>query len=243
MSSQIPQSVIDKVAAWMSFIIEPDQVVELRALGFDGDPYRVVRSGYFRGTELKEMAAEALQLSGSCQGVYYTINPVKPAKYCLQRPRVQPADQRGLTHDSDILSRRWILVDVDSTRDPEFSKCSASDEEKAHAAELAGKVREYLTAQGWPQPIYIDSGNGYHLLYRIENEPQPACSEDPIRACLRALSTKFDTSGATCDVSVYNPSRIVKFPGTKACKGPDTPIRPHRRCRVLEVPGVDLSTL
>lgn len=38
------------------------------------------------------------------------------------------------------------------------------------------------------------------------------------------------------DRSVFNPSRITKLYGTKACKGDNTPERPHRHTGILEEP-------
>jgi hypothetical protein len=40
---------------------------------------------------------------------------------------------------------------------------SSTDDEKAVARVMVLAIRDFLTAQGWPQPIFADSGNGYHL--------------------------------------------------------------------------------
>ena len=61
--------------------------------------------------------------------------------------------------------RRWLLVDADPVRDPHVS---ATETEKRTAHEIAQQIRADLAAQGWPAPILADSGNGYHLLYRVD---------------------------------------------------------------------------
>jgi hypothetical protein len=56
---------------------------------------------------------------------------------------------------------------------------------------------------------------------------------------LLALAQRFDTDAVKIDRAVFNASRICKVPGTVARKGDNTKDRPHRRARLLEVPGCD----
>jgi hypothetical protein len=78
-----------------------------------------------------------------------------------------------------------------------------------------------------------DSGNGFHLLYRID---LPADDGELVKRCLKALAHQFDTDAVKIDTSVFNPSRIVKLYGTMSRKGDSTTERPHRRSSVLRVP-------
>ena len=81
--------------------------------------------------------------------------------------------------------------------------------------------------------MFCDSGNGFHLLYRVD---LPADDGGTVGKLLGALAARFDTPRVKIDRSVANPSRICKLPGTLARKGDHVPDRPHRRSRVLEVP-------
>ncbi len=96
------------------------------------------------------------------------------------------------------------------------------------------EIREALAAEGWPDPLLADSGNGGHLLYRI-NLPNDHASTQLVKRCLEALAFRFDDEHVTIDQKVFNASRIWKVYGTMARKGHDTPDRPHRLSRVLEV--------
>lgn len=243
-----------KVATWLKHLIDPDQVVELRALKVQDGVYRSDRhdsprfstwAGCFRGTELEEMARHALNLSGFCQGVYYTLNPLRPERLVRQAPRVQRVGKGQTAEDSDVIERRWLLVDIDPVKPDAHKDDSATAEEKARTFNLAGVVREYLAGEGWPAPILCDSGNGHHLLYRLA-EPYPVTpttltdevkETDVLRKVLLHLHDRFSGGAGEIDVRVWNPARIVKFPGTLACKGEATEERPHRRARVLEVPS------
>jgi hypothetical protein len=135
------------------------------------------------------------------------------------------------TKDKDILARRWLLVDADPIRD---AKVSATDAEKAEAWTTISKVREHLRGLGWTEPILSDSGNGYHLLYRID---LPKEDGGIIERILKVLAKEFNGDKAKIDQTVFNPARICKIPGTMARKGDNTPDRPHRRSKILEVPG------
>lgn len=236
-------AVVGRVAGWMRHLIDPDQVVELRALKVqDTTRGGSTWAGTFRGDELDELCRWALNLSGNCQGVYYTANPLKSERYVKRAPRVQRVGKDDLAHDSDVLARRWVLIDIDPVRAKGHEKDSATDTEKESALAVMRLVREYLAIgpNGWPAPVVGDSGNGFHLLYRLIDAPNsriPLPEDDPLRQFLRHLADRFDTPLARIDTAVFNPSRIAKFPGTLTCKGSGEGDRPHRRARILEVPG------
>jgi hypothetical protein len=127
--------------------------------------------------------------------------------------------------------RRWLLIDADPVRDPLIS---ATDQEKQNARDTVLAVREYLRSRAWPEPFLADSGNGYHLLYRID---LPADDVGTVERILKALAARFDSDQVKIDQKVFNPARICKLPGTLARKGDNTPQRPHRRAKLLEGPS------
>ncbi len=94
-------------------------------------------------------------------------------------------------------------------------------------------IREYLSSVGWPDPIVADSGNGGHLLYRID---LPTDDGGLVRRCLTALAARFDDSAVNVDQKVHNPARICKLYGTVAGKGDNTVERPHRMSHIIGAP-------
>ncbi len=132
------------------------------------------------------------------------------------------------TADTDILKRRWLPIDLDPVRP---AGISSNDEEHALAIGRAWQLRDALRAMGWPDPIVADSGNGAHLLYRIN---LPANDQGLIKKCLEALALRFDDDRVLVDQAVFNPARIWKLYGTVSRKGDSVPERPHRRSRILE---------
>ncbi len=89
---------------------------------------------------------------------------------------------------------------------------------------------------GWPSPVLADSGNGAHLLYRIDL-PNDDGSRDMVKHCLEVLASVFNDAVAQVDVANFNAARIWKLYGTMSRKGDSTADRPHRRSAVIEAPA------
>jgi len=223
---------VDRAAilAAVKLLAAPGQVVELRALGavtpgWDR-PHTV--SGYYDDPAKLVHAAAGIR----ARGVYVTLNPVRPDLLARAVNRLRDCGKSDLTTaDSDIIARRWLLIDLDAVRP---SGISATGAEHAVALARARAMRAWLTEQGWPEPIYADSGNGGHLLYRVD---LPATDGGVVQNVLRALAFRFDDALVVVDQTCYNPARISKIYGSLACKGDSTPERPHRLARILAAPA------
>ena len=213
----------------LKVFVAHDQVVELRALNVqDGNQTRTA-SGYFDADHLEALAAAVAKIK-SASGIYFTINPVQSALLARCSNRVKWAKTGDLTTDKDIQARRWLLIDCDATRP---SGISATDEEKSASLVVAQRIAEHLALIGWPSPVITDSGNGFHLYYRID---LPAEDGGLVGKLLAKLQELFGTPAVKVDQTVKNSGRITKLLGTPVRKGDDTPERPHRMARLLTVP-------
>jgi hypothetical protein len=196
-----------------SVLFDPAHSVELRGLPSG-------RSFVRPGGDHAALADCAARLATD-RGVYFCLNPVSI-----------PAEADRAARVADVVRRRWLLIDIDPAR-PADTNATAG--EKAAAQALMADLMDWLAARGWPMPAVIDSGNGWHLLYRIDTE-----ADDPsrvlVREFLKALAARFDTDAARVDPSVHNASRISKLPGTWARKGPHSADRPHRLASVYHMP-------
>lgn len=222
------------ITAALRGLIEPGAVFEIR-IPEPANTYGTL-SGYFNDFEAAAQAAATW--SGKCGAVYITPNPVNPALLARAANRLKKLGKKdSATADPDISARRWLLVDLDPVRP---AGISSSDAEHNAALVKAEGLRDWLHEQGWPDPIVADSGNGAHLLYRVDL-PNNADSKTLIESCLKALAAKFDDrNGQACpihvDTGVFNAARIWKLYGTVAAKGDHTPDRPHRLARILVAP-------
>lgn len=206
---------------------EPGTVVELRAPTVRRGTYTTNASGYFDDPE--KLVAAAASIDGTAVGVYVTPNPVRPELLARASNRLA-FGTKTTTADSDVLVRRFLLVDMDPARP---SGISSTAKEKEAARAVAHEIRAFLLSLGFPEPIEADSGNGAHLLYLVD---LPSDDGGLIQRSLQALAFRFDTDKVRVDQSVHNPARIWKLYGTLACKGDSTPDRPHRRSALVKVP-------
>ncbi|MDA0991661.1 MAG: AAA family ATPase, partial [Verrucomicrobia bacterium] len=154
-----------------------------------------------------------------------------PALLSRAANRIRPVGKDPTTSDHDITRRHWLMIDFDAIRP---AGISATDEEHLAAREKAKQVYVYLRAIGFPSPIAADSGNGAHLMYRID---EPVDDDGLIHRCLDRLADQFDSDMVTIDRTVFNPARIWKLYGTLAGKGDDTFDRPHRLSKVSFTPA------
>jgi hypothetical protein len=224
------------VAGWLRVLIGPASVAELRAVdvatGTGG--WTATVTGFYDSDHLDAMAEKALEITAKAEGVYFTLNPLQPELLARLSNKAKEIKKKDISAgDKNVLRRRWLLVDADPKR---IKGISSTDAEKALAWDTVQAVRDYLGAAGWPAPILADSGNGFHLLYRID---LPADDSGLVRRVLHALAKRFDTDRVTIDTAVSNPGRICKLYGTLARKGESVADRPHRRAMILEIPGCD----
>ena len=219
------------VADALALLHEPGEVFEVRIFGVKGAG---TVSGYFNDPALA--AAAIAGYDGDAEGIYHTINPVDPALLERAPNRLrEKVGKGGCTEDKNIICRRWLPVDVDFKRSP--AKSNANEDELKAAMALGKQIRVHLeTELEWPASVKVASGNGAHLLYRIDL-PKDDSSRSLCERVLKELAAHYgDPAGAHVDTSVHNAARIMKVPGTMVRKGPSSEERPYRRSRILGAP-------
>jgi hypothetical protein len=233
-----PPQAAARVAGWLrQYFVVAGQAIELRVIHKDGS----ITAGFFDHDHLDLMADHGLRLSQSAgvKGAYFTLNPLRPE--VLGRAglanQLRKARKGEIASAADVAARRWLFVDVDPVRP---GNCSATDAEKAAALATALRARDFLAGQGWPAPLLADSGNGYHLLYRVD---LPADDGGLVRRVLQALATRFDDAATEIDTKVHDAPRITKLYGGRACKGEPTDERPHRWTGIVDAPAEPLEVV
>ena len=218
-----------EISSWLQILMPSNRIVQLFVKDYERDAGKSVNLyGYF--DDIEKLVHHADRTSGRAKGVYFTLNPLheRLLARCPNELRVAKREQSAT--NNDVIARELLLVDVDPRRPPGVS---STDEEKVQAAKKAGQVRQFLRDRGWPNPVLVDSGNGFHLIYRVD---LPANDSQLVRGVLQTLASRFDDESVQVDTGVFDPIRLCKLPGTMACKGGDTSERPHRFSRVLFAP-------
>ena len=207
---------------WHIVVAQPDSVFELRAIWPKGGACerqpksKLFRADDYQSLEARKEAVEAsaLALNGDGYNVYIVMNPIRS---CFE-------GGRSVT-DNDIDRRSVLLVDIDRSG---VHDEPATDSEVQSARDLADEVVRYLHPRGFTTPVRVDSGNGHHLYFPLENVGNTPESTKSIRMLLHRLADRFDNDVVKIDTSVYNASRITKVVGTVARKGAEGPARPYR---------------
>jgi P4 family phage/plasmid primase-like protien len=124
-------------------------------------------------------------------------------------------------------SKTWLLIDCDPPRQP---KTNSTAEEKQAAREEADRIREWLRSHGWPEPVLADSGNGWHLLYRVELP-----NDEASKALLGRFLSRLKQLFPMVDAGNFDAPRLCKLYGSWARKGAHSDERPWRRSGIVEV--------
>lgn len=105
--------------------------------------------------------------------VYTTTNTVKRESLKkLPRNKFATMTSNNSISANDIKEFRYFFVDIDvvGLRENDDRKRNATDEEHAEAEEVAKHVRKFLDEKGFPNPIFIDSGNGKKITYNLKSD-------------------------------------------------------------------------
>lgn len=209
-------------------IMKPDgQLFECRML--EGTK---IYSGYFTDADTLVNALSRENLRD--RNVYITLNEIDEGCYGRKQHDcfVQIRNKEPTTGDKDIVGYNWLMVDLDPERP---SGTSSSEAEMAEAKTLGNKVYLGLRNMGFENPLTAYSGNGVHLLYKIQLANTPERVE-LVSKCLKVLDLLFSTERVKVDVRNSNPSRICKLYGCTSTKGADTKDRPHRQSYIIGNP-------
>jgi hypothetical protein len=186
-------------------------------------------SGYFSDTAVA--AALIAKENNKHQALYATVNPIKPALLARNENRFE-FGSHNTTSDGDIERRRWFLLDFDPVRP---AGISSSDAELEQARLTSDLVIDWLRSLGWPEPMIAESGNGIHVMYRVD-EPNDDDTRVIFEFATKMLASLFTDDNVICDTTCFNASRVWKIYGTVAAKGSNTDERPHRVGKIIKVP-------
>lgn len=214
-----------------------NELFEVRIIG-KGSKKRII-SGYFTDADTLIKQFDTIDPRGT--NMYITINKVNEACYAREQHDCFRLTDSN-THDHEIDAYEWLFIDLDPKR---IAEVSSTDAELEAAGALADKIASYMSALGFHEPVRAMSGNGHHLLYKIDllnTEENKAL----VGRCLSNLAAIFNNDQIKIDEINHNQSRVCKLYGTLAQKGSNTKTRPHRMSHLTDVPehiesnGIDL---
>lgn len=149
----------DEVRRAIDTLQAPGEVFEVRVIG---TAKKDILSGYFRDADTLLKEFDHIDLRQ--KNVYITLGELKDE--CFSRAQSERFLKSPQTSsDTEVVRYRWLFVDLDPVR---TAGISSSDAELEDARLLSLKVLSYMKGLGFEDPVIAMSGNGYHLLYRID---------------------------------------------------------------------------
>lgn len=218
---------IDKteLRKWWDLFVGDGNFTEVRILG------KFQYSGYFKDFENLCKQLEPYTEMDDEQ-IYFVLNKIDES--CYARPQCEKfvKSVKVSTSDSDIISRRFIMVDCDAIRK---SSVNSSEAEYQFAIQKTRDIFRFLRESGFPDPIVCASGNGGHLQIPVDL-PNDEGTTEILKRFYQYLGQRFTDEHVDIDQKVFNLARLCKTYSTLAKKGANLPDRPWRQSKILYVP-------
>jgi hypothetical protein len=205
-----------------------ERIWELRAIPPEGD----VLVGHYNDPEAFAKCVQSLS------GRYHLYSPINRLRDGLRILGLNSAPTKGCAVGNEhIAAYSWLVAEIDAKRfspSGEILKAvCATKEEKIAARGVAYSCQAFFRSLG-VEPAAIDSGNGYYVCAPCDIP----CGEGEesrllIAQAMKALASKFNSTGAEIDITAQNESRILRVPGALNIKGENTAERPQRSCRIV----------
>jgi len=191
-------------------------------------------SGIYDDVEL--LCNDIQRFDSGNYNLYFRINELKDAVKGKMQYNKFVRGAKGAT-DTDIKHRDWLFLDFDPIREGGVKDIAATEEEMEKSHLVAVSCFRYLRGLGFPDPVVCKSGNGWHILYRL-NKVQENGEETKniFRDFLSYLSLQFTTKDVDLDLKNINASRLTKLYCTTSRKGANIIERPHRKSEIIKVP-------
>lgn len=170
------------------------------------------RIGVFSDTESLNKALNDRNIKQA----YVVLNQVKSDKLqSLPQNQFGKMEKGCGISKNDIEAYRFLFVDIDvcGLERNDGVKRNATDEEHERAREVCLQVNALLKSLDFPQPVIIDSANGFHALWKVDLDATPT-HERLIKSAIEAIARKVDTGDAKIDCVVGDKARKIKLPGS-----------------------------
>lgn len=168
--------------------------------------------------------------------IYFRINELKDAIKGKIQYNKFIRGAKGAS-DTDIKHRDWLFLDFDPIREGGVKDIAATDEEMEKSHIVAVNCYKYLKQLGFPEPVICKSGNGWHILYKLDKiQEVEEETKKVFKNFLSYLALQFTSEDVDVDLKNINASRLTKLYSTFSRKGANIAERPHRKSEIVKVP-------
>jgi hypothetical protein len=216
----------EQLRLWWNTFVGEGNFTEVRILG------RFSYSGYFKSFDNLCKQLEPYTNMDDEQ-IYFILNSID--KDCYARPQCEKfvKSPKATTTDSDIIRRKYLLLDFDPIRK---SQTNSSDAQFELAHKKAQDVYRFLIREhGFTDSIICISGNGWHVLVPVDLP----CDEETnkiVKNFYTYMGSIFSDNEVEFDEKVYTNARLTKLYSTWAKKGANLPTNPWRQSKIVYIP-------
>jgi hypothetical protein len=226
-SSSAKMNLHDVEQTWQVLVgdLKSGEIVELRQLPGAANPTIVPRVAYARShDEYFRLIKEAAVTPAS---IYAGINPRDASRYELA-PGSWKSAANATSNASHVTRRKWLSFDCDPVCAIGFTKFNATEAEREL---FRRELNLIVTSAGLGVVLQADSGNGAHLIARVDLKNDPATAE-AVDKWFKSFRRKYSGEHLRID-STFDAARIVKVVGTFAHGKLETANRPARMTKWL----------
>jgi hypothetical protein len=217
----------DVINKTLAQLFDPDQVIGVSGIRLND----TMSKKFFTDLDKAAAVIEKADASGKFKGIYVSLQVLK----------------QGVTSDKrkDVESYVHLMIDFDR----KTKNGNASDEERSAIEQVTQEAKEWLCGILGSEPLVADTGNGFHLVFKVQPFAADERAMALLKECILAVKARFEKPGLNLeiDTSVAEPEQLTRCYGTWNRKFPDTPGRPQRQSWVLSAPAkwnpVDRSRL
>lgn len=176
---------------------------------------------FYTDLDLAAAVIERADASGNFKGIYISLQML----------------MEGSTSDKrkDVASYVHLMIDFDR----KVKNGNASDEERSAIEQVMQEAREWLSGILQSEPLVADTGNGFHLVFKLQPFAAGERAMSFLKECIQAVKAKFERPwlNLEIDASVAEPEQLTRCYGTWNRKYPETPGRPQRQSKILSAPA------
>lgn len=229
---QVNQPDAKAIVKSLNALFSAGDVVEIRAFPKNS---AVIWCGFY--TNWNKAAKDiTLMCHGELVDCYVCTNPVGDEFRGTKLNTFGEATQGAGSKAKGIPRRCNFLIDIDTIRDPDHKGDPATAEELSFTRRTMEAVYGHLMDLGWRELLIATSGNGYHILPKIDL-PNEVESEVLLTRVQLYLKSKFETPNKVKIDCFKDANRLTRLYGTVNVKGKATKERPYRRATIFQFPA------
>ncbi|MGA8214952.1 MAG: hypothetical protein WB799_15250 [Candidatus Sulfotelmatobacter sp.] len=200
----------------LALLFEPGQVIAVSGIKLDDTMSKKFYTDMDQAASVIEKADE----SGKFKGIYLNLQKLKD----------------GSTSDTrkDVALYTNLMIDFDRT----VKNGNATNEERSAVEKVLQETSRWLCEVLESEPFVADTGNGFHLVFKLEPFVADSQAMGLLKECIAAVKARFEKPDVNVeiDVTVAEPEQLTRCYGTWNRKYPETLGRPQRRSKVLSAP-------